>query len=89
VLVGGSFYNMLKLKIAGQWYGRDQQTFQSLTQEVSVNDNIATVFALIQSGAVKPVIQSVVTLQQVPQAIESIEERTVVGKIVVDNQRWR
>lgn len=78
---------MLKLKLAGQWYGRDQQSFQSLTQEVSVNDNIAAVFAMIQSGAVTPAIQHVVPLQQVPEAIEQMEQRTVVGKIVVDNQR--
>lgn len=86
VLVGGSFYNMLKLKVAGRLFGRGAQSFSSLTQEVSVTENIATVFELMALGVVTPAIQEVVPLQAVPAAIERLEDRSVVGKIVVDVQ---
>eukprot|EP00019_Armaparvus_languidus_P012327 CAMPEP_0168584628 /NCGR_PEP_ID=MMETSP0420-20121227/3244_1 /TAXON_ID=498008 /ORGANISM="Pessonella sp." /LENGTH=332 /DNA_ID=CAMNT_0008619449 /DNA_START=227 /DNA_END=1223 /DNA_ORIENTATION=+ len=87
VLVGGDFYNMLKLKLGGRFYGRESQTFTALTQEVSVNENIEKVLALIKKGVLAPAIQKVVPLQQVPEAIESLENRSVVGKIIIDNKR--
>jgi len=40
VLVGGSFYNMLRLKAFGRRYGRGAQQFKTLTQEVGVAANI-------------------------------------------------
>ena len=87
VLVGGSYYNMLRVKIFGQWYARGAQQFRSLTQEVEVTANIEKVFGMIAQGKIKPAIQKTISLREVPDAILRLEQRAVVGKIVVNNQR--
>jgi len=86
VLVGGSYYNMLKVKLFGKCYAQRSQNFRSLTQEVEVNDNIKKVFEMISQGKIKPAIQKIVPLGEVPKAINSLIQRTVTGKIVVNNQ---
>ena len=86
VLVGGSYYYMLRVKALGRWYGRGAQRFKSLTQEVEVTANIARVLEMIAQGQLEPAIQRSVSLSDVPAAIDSLEQRTVVGKIVVNNQ---
>ena len=86
VLVGGSFYNMLRVKAFGRWYGRGAQRFKTLTQEVKVTANIERVLEMIAQGQIEPAIQRSVTLRDVPAAIHNLEQRTVVGKIVVNNQ---
>lgn len=86
VLVGGSFYNMLRVKIFGQRYARGAQQFRSLTQDVEVTANIEKVFEMIAQGKVNPAIQKTISLREVPGAIHSLEQRAVVGKIVVNNQ---
>ncbi len=86
VLVGGSFYKMLRLKALGRWYGRGAQQFKTLTQEVEVTANIERVLSMIAQGQIEPAIQRSVSLADVPSAIQSLERRTVVGKIVVNNQ---
>lgn len=83
VLVGGDFYNMLKIKLFGR-FGRGSQKFMALTQKVEVTTNIKTVLEMIADNKIKPAIQKVISLQGVPDAIHSLEQRTVVGKIVVD-----
>ncbi len=83
VLVGGDFYNMLKIKLFGR-FGRGSQNFMALTQKVEVTTNIKTVLEMIASNKIKPAIQKVISLQGVPDAIHSLEQRTVVGKIVID-----
>ncbi len=83
VLVGGNYYNMLRVKLFGRRYARGTQTFRSLTQEVTVNENIRKVFAMIENGLVEPAIQETVALCDVPLAISRLERRSVVGKIVV------
>jgi NADPH:quinone reductase-like Zn-dependent oxidoreductase len=87
VLVGGSFYNMLRVKAFGRWYARGAQRFRSLAQEVEVTANIESVLDMIAEGRVQPAIQRTVSLVGVPSAIQSLERRAVVGKIVVNNQR--
>ncbi len=87
VLVGGSFYNMLRVKAFGRWYARGAQRFRSLAQEVEVTVNIERVLDMIAEGQIQPAIQRTVSLGGVPAAIQSLERRAVVGKIVVDNQR--
>ncbi len=87
VLVGGNFYNMLRVKAFGRWYGRDAQRFKTLTQEVEVTANIERVLEMIAKGQIEPAIQRSVSLRDVPSAIQGLERRTVVGKIVVNNQR--
>jgi len=86
VLVGGSYYNMLRVKAFGRWYGRGAQQFKTLTQEVEVTANIERVLGMIAAGQIDPAIQTSVSLADVPSAIAALEERTVVGKIVVNNQ---
>lgn len=83
VLVGGDFYNMLKLRIFGR-FTRNNQHFMALTQEVKVTTNIKTVLEMIAEKKIKPAIQKVISLNDVPDAIHSLENRIVVGKIVVD-----
>lgn len=83
VLVGGDFYNMLKIKFLGR-FGRGSQKFMALTQKVEVTTNIKTVLKMIADNKIKPAVQKVISLQDVPKAIHSLEQRTVVGKIVVD-----
>lgn len=87
VLVGGSYYNMLRVKAFGRWYARDTQQFRGLTQEVEVAANIQRVFGMIDQGKIEPIIQKTVPLREVPGAISSLDQRAVVGKIVVNNQR--
>ena len=77
---------MLRVKIFGRWYARGAQQFRSLTQEVAVTANIEKVFGMIAQGKIKPAIQKTVSLREVPDAIHSLEQRAVVGKIVVNNQ---
>lgn len=83
VLVGGDFYKMLKLKLLGR-FDRGSQQFMALTQEVEVTTNIKTVLEMIADKKINPVIQKVISLKDVPGAIHSLEQRTVVGKIVVN-----
>ncbi len=84
VLVGGDFYNMLRLKLFGWNYGRKSQQFMSLSQEVDVTKNIKTVLDLFVQGQIKPAIQKVISLGEIPEAIHSLEERKVIGKIIVN-----
>lgn len=83
VLVGGDFYNMLKVKLFGR-FGRGSQKFIALTQKVEVTTNIKAVLKMIADNKIMPAVQKVIPLQDVPEAIHSLEQRTVVGKIVVD-----
>lgn len=87
VLIGGSFYRMLKVKLFGKCYARKEQIFKSLTQDIEVNENIKKVFKMIAEGKVNPSIKEVVTLKEVPRAIDDLINRKVVGKIIVNNQR--
>lgn len=86
VLVGGNFYNMLKVKYFGRFYEKASQEFRTVIQEVSVNDNIKTVLNYIEEGKIDPAIQKVISLKDIPDAINELEQRKVVGKIVVNNQ---
>lgn len=83
VLVGGDFYNMLKVKFLGR-FDRGSQKFMALTQKVDVTTNIKTVLEMVADKKIKPSIQKVISLKDVPEALHSLEQRTVVGKIVVD-----
>ncbi len=83
VLVGGDFYNMLKVKFLGR-FSRGSQKFMALTQKVEVTTNIKTVLEMIVDKKIKPSIQKVISLKDVPDALHSLEQRTVVGKIVVN-----
>jgi len=83
VLVGGDFYNMLRLRLFGR-FTRNSQHFMALTQEVEVTTNIKIVLEMIAEKKIKPAIQKVISLNDVPDAILSLENRTVVGKIVVN-----
>ncbi|MBB6458989.1 NAD(P)-dependent alcohol dehydrogenase [Flammeovirga kamogawensis] len=84
ILVGGNYYNMLKVKFFGKCYARGTQKFKSLTQDVEVNENIKTVLDLIGKGKVIPAIQKTISLEDVPSAIGSLEKRTIVGKVIVN-----
>lgn len=86
VLVGGTYYNMLRVKMFGRMYARGAQRFLSMKQKVAVTKNIEEVLELIADGDVTPAIQRQVPLKDVPSAIRSLGKRTVVGKIVVNNQ---
>lgn len=86
VLVGGSYYYMLRVKAFGRWYARGAQKFKTLTQEVKPTANIERVLEMIAEGQIEPAIQRSVPLKDVPAALRSLERRTVVGKIVVNNQ---
>ena len=83
VLVGGDYYNMLKIKFLGR-FGRGSQKFMALSQKIKVTTNIKTVLKMIADNKIKPAVQKVIPLQDVPKAISSLEQRKVVGKIVVD-----
>ena len=83
VLIGGDFYTMLKLKLFGR-FDRGSQKFMALTQDVEVTENIKIVLEMIADQKIKPAIQKVISLKDVPVAIHSLEQRTVVGKIVVN-----
>ena len=86
VLVGGDFYNKLRVKILGRWYAQGAQEFIALTQEVEVTENIRQVLEMINEGEVTPFVQKVVPLSEVPDAISRLEQRVVIGKTVVNNQ---
>lgn len=74
---------MLKIKFLGR-FGRGSQKFLALTQKIKVTTNIKTVLKMIADKKIKPAIQKVISLKDVPDALHSLEQRTVVGKIVVD-----
>lgn len=84
VLVGGNFYNMLRVKFFGRFYAKRKQQFRSIFQEVKEVENIKTVLEMISQGKVNPAIQKTISLEQVPDAIHLLEQRTVIGKIIVD-----
>jgi NADPH:quinone reductase-like Zn-dependent oxidoreductase len=84
VLVGGNFYNMLRVKFFGRFYAKGKQQFRSIVQEVKEVENIKTVLEMISQGKVNPAIQKTISLEQVPDAIHLLEQRTVIGKIIVD-----
>ncbi len=83
VLVGGDFYKMLTLKLFSR-FDRGSQKFIALSQDVEVTTNIKTVLRMIADKKINPAIQKVISLKEVPDAIHSLEERTVIGKIVVN-----
>ncbi len=87
VLVGGNYYNMLRVKFFGRWYARGNQSYKTMSQDVPVRENIANVFHMISRGEVTPHIQKTIPLREVPGAIGSLERREVIGKIVVNNQQ--
>ncbi len=87
ILVGGSYYKMLQIKLFGRLFAKNAQKFTSVTQEVPVAENIAIVLEMIAQGKFKPAIQRTIPLDEVADAIHSLEQRKVVGKIVVGNQR--
>ena len=84
VLVGGNFYNMLRVKFFGRFYAKGKQQFRSIVQEVKEVENIKTVLEMISQGKVNPAIQKTISLKQVPDAIHLLDQRTVIGKIIVD-----
>lgn len=84
VLVGGNFYNMIRVKLFGRFYAKGEQQFRSLTQEEEVTANIKKVLRMIAQGKIKPAIQKTISLGDVPSAIHSLEQRIVIGKIIVD-----
>ena len=86
VLVGGSFYRMLQVKFFGRWFAKRFQKFMPVTQTVPVTENIAIVLDMIAQGRLRPAIQKTIPLDEVAEAIHSLEQRKVVGKIVVENQ---
>ena len=43
-----------------------------------------TVLKMIADYKIKPAVHKVISLQDVPEAIHNLEQRKVVGKIVVD-----
>ncbi|GAA3583037.1 NAD(P)-dependent alcohol dehydrogenase [Snuella lapsa] len=83
VLVGGDFYNMLMLKLFSR-FDTGSQKFIALSQDVEATTNIKTVLQMIVDKKIDPAIQKVISLREVPNAIHSLEERTVIGKIVVN-----
>ena len=78
---------MLRVKFFGRWYARNEQQFKSLNQDVEVVENIKTVLEMIVKGEIKPAIQKTISLKDVPDAIHSIEQRNVIGKIIVNLTR--
>lgn len=82
VLVGGDFYNMLRLKFLGR-FSRGSQQFMAVTQKVAVTTNIKTVLDMMADKKIQPAIQKIISLKDVPDALHSLEQRTVIGKIVV------
>jgi len=86
VLVGGDFYNMLRLRFFGR-FTRNRQHFMALTQKVGVTTNIKMLLEMIVDKKIEPAIQKVISLNDVADAVISLENRTVVGKIVVDLSR--
>lgn len=86
VLVGGNYYDMLRVKTFGRFYAKESQRFITVTQDVPVTENIERVLTLLVENKVNPAIQKVVSLKDIPDAIGELEQRKVVGKIVVNNQ---
>ena len=47
------------------------------------DDNLAALMALIGAGKMKPVIDKVLPLEQAAEGLRLIEDREVIGKVVV------
>ena len=77
---------MLRVRMFGPLYARNLQQFKTLTQDEEVTANIEKVFGMIVQGKVEPAIQQTRPLSEVPDAIHRLEQREVVGKIVIRNQ---
>ena len=60
-------------------------------------DDLETLMNLIQEGKLKPVIDTVLPLDQTAEGVRQLEEREVIGKIIITpkarstirRRRWR
>ncbi|KKC39861.1 hypothetical protein WH87_03225 [Devosia epidermidihirudinis] len=84
VLVGGSFGRIVQVVALGHRLGREQsQRMELLIYKPSVDD-LDQLAALTLSGVITPVIDSVFTLEQGPDAMRRIGSGDHIGKIIID-----
>lgn len=83
VLVGGAIARLFQVMILGSLISRmSDRTVKSLMVKPNSAD-LATLRELIEAGKITPLIDHSYSLEDVPVAIRRLEQRQVVGKVVI------
>jgi alcohol dehydrogenase len=53
------------------------------------NEDLTALMALIAQGTFKPVIDRVLPLARAPEGLRLIQDRAVIGKVVIQPSAWR
>ena len=83
VCVGGSIARLFQVMLFGWWISRiSDRRVKSLAQKPTQADLIV-LKDLIEAGKVRPYVDRCYSLGEIPEAIRTIEERQVKGKIAI------
>ena len=83
VLVGGTPRRLFETLIVGGWQSLTGGPRMEVLVSESTPDDLATLGALVDSGAVTPVVDRTFALADVPSALRYVESGRVRGKVVI------
>jgi NADPH:quinone reductase-like Zn-dependent oxidoreductase len=83
VLVGGAVRRLVETLIVGGWQSLTGGPRMEVLVSESTPDDLATLGALVDSGAVTPVVDRTFALADVPSALRYVESGRVRGKVVI------
>lgn len=84
VMTGGGGVQILQAMLLGAWVSLTSRRKMGNIMAVARKSDLVALRELLETGKIKPVIDRVVTLSEVPDAIRDLEERHARGKIVVN-----
>jgi len=83
VMIGGSIMLMLKVALFGKWISkRNKKTVGILAHKPNVKD-LDYLTSLIEGGKLKPVVDSVYPLKELPDAFRHYANDPFIGKVVI------
>jgi NADPH:quinone reductase-like Zn-dependent oxidoreductase len=83
VLVGGAVRHLVETLIVGGWQSLTGGSRMEVLMSASTPEDLATLGALVDSGAVTPVVDRTFPLADVPRALRYVESGRVRGKVVI------
>lgn len=83
VMIGGSIARFFQVMFLAPWISRTRrQKVKCLAAKPNQTD-LTTLKALVEAGAIAPLIDQRYTLSEVPAAIRHLEQRQVLGKVAI------
>ncbi|ELR72023.1 putative zinc-binding oxidoreductase [Fulvivirga imtechensis AK7] len=82
VIVGGAVFTLLQTGILGKWISGKNRSLSLLAHRPN-KDDLEELKTMFDSGSVKPIIDKVYPLADLPQAIRMLGEGQIKGKVVI------